>query len=205
MSVELILQSILALSMITVGQSQSPPGCPYLPGFETLQKQLPGMKGNAAVKALIRYRAEHENPVACEAIELERLISEREAAMLHLVARTAQFQAQAVYHCAAYDPKTTKCDGDVADGTAHPFSAGIQPFPAPEITPLTIVSGLRHSKLMAVYTAALPDLLDGKPATPLSRRGRTIEIDLKTKPYVLIAIFKGSGPRTYLKATWYFS
>ena len=200
----IVLQSILALFTIASSQSQSPPECPYLPAFEALLKRLPDMKVDEAIVALARYRAEHDNPAACEALELDRLMSEREASRIHLVARKTRLQAQAVYHCATYDLKTTRCDGDVADGTAHPFISGIRPLPIPDVTRLTILSRLSDAKLTAIYTSTFPDLLDGIPATRLSGQMGMIQIGRKTRPFVLIAIFKGTHLRAYLKAAWYF-
>jgi hypothetical protein len=195
-----LLLAILVLAAGACGQSTD---CPYLPAFTTLQQQLPHLPPAEAVTALERYRAAHENPAACEGLEIDRLIGSQEARMIFLSAGTARLNAQAIYHCTNYDAKTTRCDGVTIDDTAHPFSAGIQPHSLPSAARMTITSTREGSTLVAVYQARLSDLLDGKAATRLQEHEGTIVTTAPIKDAALIAIFKGTGPRPYTKAVWY--
>jgi hypothetical protein len=198
-----LLLAILGLAAGSPAWGQST-DCPYLSAFTTLQQELPKMPPGEAVTALEHYRATHENPSACEGLEVERLIGNQEARMIFLSAGTARLNAQAIYHCTTYDTRTTRCDGVTIDDTAHPFSAGIQPRRLPGAARMTIASDRKNTTLVAVYQARLSDLLDGKAATRLQQRQGTI----LSRPSVkrgtaLIAIFKGTGPRPYTKAVWY--
>lgn len=96
--------------------------CPYLPQFETLRSTVKNEPPLQSLPRLYAYLADpaNENPAACEPFEIERLIGEREIAMVTLaVEGRAPLHPDRAYHCDRIDPRTTRCDGMVADDTGH--------------------------------------------------------------------------------------
>lgn len=178
--------------------------CPYLPDFAALRPKLASMSAADAVNALRNYRASHENPVACEGFEVDQLQSERERQLITLLSGKEKLAAQAVYHCAAFDPKTTQCNGSVEDGTAHPFSAGLVPLALPQSGEFTLVARIAESTAVGVYTAPLSNLLDGKSATKIVSTSGKISVTKLKRGSALIAIFSGRKPHSFTKAVWYF-
>ena len=192
---------LIALGSAAVAQTSD---CPHHPEFTALVERLPRLRPAEAVRALERYRATHENPAACEGIEVDHLVGEQEAKMITLSAGSSRINAQAVYHCTEYDAKTTRCDGVTIDDTAHPVSAGIRPHTLGNAQQITIASTQQGVALVAVYEARLADLIDGKSAKALPERRGAVSVRPGMKDAALIAIFKGTGPRRYTKAVWYF-
>jgi hypothetical protein len=145
-----------------------------------------------AVKALEHYQATHENPAACESLELERLLEARERKLIYLLDGNSRLTAQVVYRCSKVDLKTTYCTGFSADDSAHPFSAGIHPITAHLSADPSIVCLRKGFELVAVYKLQMK-FANG-----------TVFIPKPETQHALIAIFKSPGQWGFRKAIWYF-
>lgn len=186
------------------GGQADPPQCPYLPEFKVLHRKLPAMKPARVLVALERYRANHENPAACEGIEIDRLMADQEIKLVYLTDGKTRLYAQAAYRCGELDEKTTRCDGSVADGTVFPHYVGIRPLNLTARQRMSINSEVPGIQLMGVYRASLPELIDGKTATRLEITGNTVDLGQMGKNAVLIVIFRAPAPWIYRKLVWYF-
>ncbi len=179
--------------------------CPYLPAFKTLQKRLPRMSSIDGLAALEKYRAEHENPAACEGIEIDRLKGLRESSFASLTDGITKRPAQAVFRCMQFDKATTRCDGPVLDTTAQPLSTGVR-YTAVNFNadrPLTIRFDLPGARLIGVFQARLGDLTDGKAAVALNVAKNSFAPSEAASGSVIIALFETQGEWKYRKLVWY--
>jgi len=180
--------------------------CPYLPQFKELKRNIEGMPPAAALTALHRYEADpnNDNPEACEAFALDRLMSERERKLVFLASGKTKFFAQAAFRCDAILQGTTKCNGVFEDGTAHPLSGGSRPRRLKDTLKLRIESALPDAQLAGVYLATISGLLDGEPATQIDSTAGEITLKPPASLIAVIAIFRAPPPWSYRKLVWYF-
>ena len=148
----------------TAQQTQG--ACAYLPAFQALSAQLPSLSPSQAAAALSRYVASHDNPENCEYSEIDRLLTEQETKLFRFFADETRQDAQMVYRCNQFDPRTARCDSPMADNTAHPFNAGISPLAIPDSKRITFVSALPGATLAAIYKVTLADALDWGDENP---------------------------------------
>ncbi|MET0247767.1 MAG: hypothetical protein ABW182_13535 [Sphingomonas sp.] len=178
--------------------------CPYLPQFETLRSTVENEPPLQSLPRLYAYLADpaNENPAACEPFEIERLIGEREIAMVTLaVEGRAPLHPDRAYHCDRIDPRTTRCDGMVADDTGHSDQL-------PKAGPISgrfvgsIRTTLPGTRLIGVYRARLGDNFNARPAIRLDPRR---PVSMTARPGdVLIAVFTAPAPFKLRKLVWYF-
>jgi hypothetical protein len=100
---------LAAVLLCSVAGALAQEGCPYLPEFEPLRKQLDTLSALDAVAALQKYVAEHDNPEGCELTEIDRLLGERDTALVKRVLGTREIPAQLVYRCNDFSTKTAQC------------------------------------------------------------------------------------------------
>ena len=195
---------LAALVLCFASDARAQGKCPYLPEFSALQTQIKNITAPNAVIALEKYLAAHENGQACELVEIDRLLSIKEIALIKLTAANSEIHPHSVYRCNEFNPKTAQCQSPMEDGTAHPMSAGITftPVAAPR-TAMRIVSSLPTAQLIGLYQTTLTSALDGKAAKRLPHSA-TVYWKTRHQESILIAIYKTTGPWAYRKAVWYF-
>jgi hypothetical protein len=191
-----------------VSAPESPPvaaasGCPYLPEFVSLQVELPKLSAAEAADRLSRYAGQYSNPEGCEGTELERLLNGAESQLFHLAFGDTQHAAQLTLRCNEWDEKTTRCQGPVEDGTAHPAMLGVKSLALPETLSFRVESGMKNAKLLGVHVISLADALDGKPAQRLSGESK-FELPSGTKDVAVVAAYEVQGTWRYRKVVWYF-
>lgn len=178
--------------------------CPFLPQFETLRASIAHAPPADALPVLYAYFADpaNENPAACESFEIERLIGAQERALVTLaIAGRGPIPPDAAYHCDRFDPRTTQCDGLVADDTGH--TDGLQP--STQVIGRfagRIRSALPGARLIGVYRATLGDDFRRRPAPRLSTRP-SFAATVRSGD-VLIALFAAPAPFKVRKLVWYF-
>ena len=177
-------------------------GCPYLPEFVALQAELPKLSPADVSDRLTQYASQYVNPEGCEGAEIERLLTEAESQLFHLAYADTRPAAQLVFRCDEWDPKTTRCQGPVEDGTANPSNIGLTALKMPT-SDLKLESDMKNAKLLGVYVLALADALDGKPARKLSD-GSTFALPAGSKDVAVVAVYQVDGTWKYRKAVWYF-
>lgn len=201
----ILLAALLCVAAMPVAAADN---CPFLPDYEQLRQQLPNMAAAEVVAALERYSRSHENPEACEAIEIDRQLGvfERQLFTLGTSAQALpRIAAHAVYRCNRVDLRTARCDGPVEDGTAHPMSLG-EPSARLQHVPLnaSFRAELRGSKLYRVYLVSLADALDGRAARRMVTRQGQVRIPDDARNVAIIAIYRTSGsPWRFRKAVWW--
>lgn len=181
------------------------PQCPYLPQYQRLQKQIAPLAPEAALSRLYTYSAdpENENPAACEAIDIDRAMSEREIALVALSGGGRRLPPRSVFHCDVLDFRTSNCNGIVADGTGQPDTTRILPAGRPTFFSGRIESRLPQARLIGLYRTSLAAVQAGKPPTKITPGG-SVSIRPKADGTVLIAIFTAPKPWHYRKVVWYF-
>ena len=162
---------------------------------------MPSQTPAQALAALERFDSTHDDPIACEPIEIAGLMSEQERRLIVLVDGSSPIPAQASFRCGGLTQATLACNGVVADDAASPLEAGIAPLARPLSPRIAIVSRADGLASIDVYRASLRRLLDGKAQIKLQRRGddtATADIPAGSVP---IAIFRGPKPwiRLYTK------
>lgn len=197
-----LLAATFAPYPVTAQQAQDE--CAYLPAFQKLLTQLPILSPSQAAVALAGYVSSHENPENCEYSEIDRLLAGQEVKLFGFVAGNTRQDAQVVYRCNQFDPRTARCESPMMDETAHPFSAGIPSLAMPDTRRIKLITELPGATLAAIYRVSLANALDGKVATLLSSGKSEISFPSSTKGMALIAIYKTSGPWRYRKVVWYF-
>jgi hypothetical protein len=95
--------TVLGLLVVDVATAAWANGCPYLPAFEAVRQQLPSLAPAAALAELERLSAGDENPLACESIEMARLMSEQETQLVFLVDGLTRIPEQASVRCGRLD------------------------------------------------------------------------------------------------------
>ncbi len=183
----------------------APDDCPYLPAFRALRAQLPDMSAVDAAGALSRYAASHENPEGCEYNAIDRLLSEQEIQLFRVTVGSKQINAQAIYRCNRIDPQTTKCEGPMEDGTAHPYSTGISPLTIADSAPIQVDSDLPGATLREIYRLSLAEALDAKVATPISQDAPVLPRSRDATDMVFVAIYETHDLWRYRKVVWYFT
>lgn len=177
-------------------------GCPYLPQYRAVQHQVAALPPPAAVTRLYAYLADpaNENPAGCDAMDIESDISAREIALVAVSGGGKSWPAQAAFHCAVLDPRTTRCNGLFEDGTAFPNYRRMLPPGA--TTPFSgrIDSRLPDAKLVGLYRTTMSAVRAGRAATRITP-GPSVAI---SKGMVLFAIFSAPRPWKYRKIVWYF-
>ena len=178
--------------------------CPYLPQFETLRSTVENDPPLQALPRLYGYLADPANdtPFPCEPFEVDRLIGEREVAMVTLAIKgRAPLHPDRAYHCDRIDPRTIQCNGMVADDTGHSDQL-------PKAGPIngrfvgSIRTTLPGAKLLGVYRARLGDNFNARPAIRLDPRR---PVTMTARPGdVLIALFTAPAPFKVRKLVWYF-
>jgi len=194
---------LLACAACTRPAAVEEGGCPYLPQFIELRPKLAGLPPAKAAAALQAYSATHENPQACEATEIDRLLGDLEKQLFVLVSGEQRLAAQVVFRCNQFDSQSARCDSPMADGTSHPLSFGIQPLPGPAGPNLQFQSEQPGAELIGIYQIALGDALDGKAATSLGNVS-PVAVPASSQDSALIAIYRTTGPWRYRKVVWYF-
>jgi hypothetical protein len=177
-------------------------GCPYLPEFVSLQAELPKLSAAEAADRLSQYAGQYSNPEGCEGTEIERLLNGAESQLFHLVFADTRHAAQLTLRCDEWDAKTTRCQGPVEDGTAHPAMLGVTALSLPKTPSLRVETELKNAKLLGVYVVSLADALDGKLAQQLGSEA-TFELPADVKDVAVIAVYKVEGTWRYRKAVWY--
>jgi hypothetical protein len=175
---------------------------PFLPQHAKLEATLRAASHTEALHALYAYAADpgNENPAACEAFDLDRQIGKHEAALVALVAiGHAPLHPATVFHCRTAEPRTTLCNGVVADDTVRP---GV-------VLPLTrgrytarLHSRLPRARLLGLYVTTLKDAFAARPVRRVEA-GREITIAARPHGTVLIALFSASAPFKVRKFVWY--
>lgn len=182
--------------------------CHYLPQFKALYKKLPKMSPSNALDALHRYQSNPANDNAdnvCEAMEVERLMTEREVKLVYLTDGSRSISAQSSMHCDALSDKTMKCNGISEDGTVFPLNGGIMPKALSIGRTMTVIrSDLPGSELVGAYSARLGELQDGKPVRAIPVDQGKLDLHSLQSGDVLMVIFKGPKPWAYRKFVWYF-
>ncbi len=178
------------------------PGCPYLPEFLSLRSELPGLDAAVVADRLNRYAAQYSNPEGCEGTELERLLNDAESQLFHLAFADTRYPAQLTLRCESWDARTTRCQGPVEDGTAHPTTLGLTALTLPTSS-FRLETGLKDAKLLGAYVVSLAAALDGKPAQPLSG-GSAFDLPSGTKDVAVVAIYETGGNWPFRKVIWYF-
>lgn len=145
--------------------------CPFLPQYRGLQAAIDKAPAASALRSLYRYARDpaNDSPVACEAIELDRPIAEQERTLLAVIGLAGwRLPPAAVFHFATPDPKTTRCDGIVADGTAQRDAIRIRP-PSPITEPVVarLSNSLPDAQLIGLYHTTLADAVAARPAKRL--------------------------------------
>jgi hypothetical protein len=160
----------------------------------------------ASLTALNAYAADpaNDNPNACEALELDSLITERERGLVALDFAGRKIAPGAVFHCNALQGPALVCNGITEDGTAHPLDAGTRAEPLGHAVTARLVSSLPGMVLQRLYLAATGGLLDGTSLQPLDADRSGFRLDPASKANVLIAIFKAPPPWRIRKFAWYF-
>lgn len=193
-----------ALAALSGALPAQEPACPFLPQFETLRDASARAAPADALGQLYAYFADpaNENPAACEAFEIERLIGERERALVSFErAGHAPIPADAAYHCNRFDPRTTQCNGVVADDTGH--SNGLRmTSPIDGRVVGRVRSALPGARLVGLYRATLGDDFGRRPATRLNPR-QPIAMTAG-RGEVLIALYAAPAPFKFRKLVWYF-
>lgn len=164
------------------------------------------MPSVAALRTLYAYAADpaNENPAACEAIELEEQISERERALVVLRSPThPPFRPAAAFHCNSPDPRTTQCDGVVADGTAQPDARRLSRPPSAERVVVRLVSRLQGARLIGLYRTSLFDVVRGRPVVRIDA-AQPIRIGGQPGGVVIIALYGAPAPYKVRKLVWYY-
>lgn len=196
---------VAALLCIASVPAAAADNCPYLPDYVQLRQQLHGMPPVEAVAALERYSSSHENPEACEAIEIDRQSGALERQLFTLDDGRQRVAAHAVYRCNRVDLRTARCDGPVEDGTAHPMSLG-EPSARLQHAPSNadFRTELRGSALHRVYMVSLADALDGRAARRLIVRHGKVRISEDARNVAIVAIYRTNGPLwRFRKAVWW--
>ncbi len=177
---------------------------PNLPQFETLRSTVENEPPLQTLARLYAYLADptNDSPFPCEPLEAERLIGEREIAMVTLLVEgRAPLHPDRGYHCDRIDPRTTQCNGMVADDTGHSDR-----LPGTGPTSGRFVGSVRTTlpgaRLLGVYRARLGDNFNARPASrPDPRR----PVAMTARPGdVLIALFTAPAPFKVRKLVWYF-
>lgn len=177
---------------------------PFLPQFEAMRGTIAQAPPSEALQLLYAYFANpaNENPAACEAFEIERLIGERERRLVALdIQGRAPLHPDTAYHCTRFVRRTTQCNGVVADDTGH-----IDALPTQNATPAPFVAQLRSALpgawLIGVYRATLGD---GFLERPARRLDACKPITMTPKPGdVLIALYFAPAPYKVRKLVWHF-
>jgi hypothetical protein len=202
----LLLLFTLTLRCAVAGAGEQGAACPTLPQFQSLMARLDTMDPAASLTALDAYAANpaNDNPNACEALELDSLITERERGLVVLAIGGREIGPGAVFHCNALQGRALVCNGTTEDGTAHPLAAGIRAEPLGHAVTATLVSNLPGMILQRLYLATTGGLLDGAPPKPLHADQSGFRLDPGSKANILIAIFRAPPPWRIRKFAWYF-
>jgi hypothetical protein len=178
--------------------------CPYLPAYTKMSNSIQRLPPAPAAAALEKYTQNHENPEACELIEIDRKLGELERHLFALTARRKHVKPQVVYRCNKFDSVTARCDGPMADGTAHFLGFGIAPLSSRPTERVSITTERRGAAFQAAYSTSLRDILDGKAAVRLQTGDGMVTLPGDMRNMVLIAIFKTDGLWQFRKVVWYF-
>lgn len=203
------IKQLRVLLAVAIGFASLPAAaagnCPFLPDYEQLRQQLPGMPPAQAAAALEQYSRTHENPEACEAIEIEQQLGSVERSLFTMGIAEHRVAAHAVYRCHRVEPRTARCEGMVEDGTAHPLSQGRPPaLPLESSATVDFKTDRPGATLHRVYMVTLADALDGKAARRLVMRRGKVQILSGTRSVAIIAIFRTSNsPWRFRKAVWW--
>jgi hypothetical protein len=179
------------------------PSCHHRPAFAAIEARA-AAKAPGALAQAYAYAADpaHDDPTGtCEAIAVDGLIATLERDAVSLSVGNTHLHPDAAFHCTAFDPRTTACNGLVADGTAQPQDA-TAPRPAAPAK-ATLASGLGDARLIGLYRTTIAAALDGKPAVPLPT-GPTVTLGRVPPATVLVAIYTAPAPYHYRKLVWYF-
>lgn len=203
-----MFDAIAALLAMSAGPAAThASGCPFLPQYRRLQITIAKAPAASALRSLYRYAGDpaNENPAACEAIELDRQIAQQERRLVALVATTRlRIAPDTAFHCSTPDPRTTQCDGIVADGTAQPDAVRIRaPSALRKLTTARLDSNLPDARLIGLYRSTLADVAAGRPAKRL-KPGTTIALASGPADGVLIALFTAPAPYKVRKFVWYY-
>jgi hypothetical protein len=196
---------LLALVAAAPLQAAAPPvddQCTYLPQYRALQTAIADVPPEAALPKLYAYAADpaNENPVGCDAGDIDSAISKREQSLIALDRGGAPVAPQGYSHCDKFVPRSIVCNGYVADGTGQPDGQQIMtPLPAMAKTG-TIRTRIPGARLVGLYRTTLRDVQSGRPAIKLTG---TVVPAMK-RGTVLIALFDGLKHWRYGKAVWYF-
>ncbi|WP_442681227.1 hypothetical protein ACSBM8_08695 [Sphingomonas sp. ASY06-1R] len=196
---------LFTLSQGPVAEQAS--ACPFLPQYRGLQAAIDKAPAASALRSLYRYARDpaNDNPVACEAIELDRQIAERERTLIAVISPAGwRLPPTAIFHCATPDTKTTRCDGIVADGTAQPDAIRIRP-PSPITAPVTarLSNSLPDARLIGLYHTTLADVVAARPVKRL-KAANMIRLMPGSGDRLLIALFTAPAPYKVRKFVWYY-
>lgn len=177
-------------------------GCQYLPQYRAVQHQVAALPPAVAVTRLYAYLADpaNENPAGCDATDIESNISTREIALVSVSGGGKSWPAQAAFHCAVLDRRTTRCNGLFEDGTALPNSKRILAPGTAKSFSGRVDSRLPDATLVGLYRTTLSAVRAGRAATPITA-SPSVAI---RKGMVLIAIYSAPRPWRYRKIVWYF-
>jgi hypothetical protein len=185
--------------------SHSAARCPYLKEFKNAVSVSARLPAGKAASVLEAYAGMHENPEACESVEIDRRLGLIEPQLFALSYGDKHLAAQFVSRCNEFDSATAQCRSPMEDGTAHPVELGIKPRaqrPSGTVRIMTARSGA--STLRAVYVVKLSDAIEGRAATRIQHQGDEWRLPPDLKNFALIAVFKTDGVWRYRKAVWYF-
>jgi hypothetical protein len=205
-AVFLLLCLSLLLRCAAVRSAESVTSCPTVPQFQALVNRLNTMGPAASLSALDAYVANpaNENPNACEALELDGLIAQRERSLVTLSIGGRKIAPGAVFNCNVLQGRTLACNGAVEDATAHPATSDMQFEPPQHPVAVTLMSTLPGMTLIRVYVSRTGDLLDGIPPAPLNARGSGFRLNPASNANILFAIFRAPPPWRFRKFVWYF-
>lgn len=201
------MRHLIAISLIvcSVGLSASAveeDTCPYLPEFKKLRAELGTLQPAEVVHALEQYSAHSESADTCEMYEIHSLLDEPEKSFFFLQVGTTRLPAQVIMRCNEFDSKTTTCQGPMLDGTFH-NEPRIPPLAVPS-TRFSVVSHFPAAQPVGIYRI-FRDSHEGKTVTRrLKPKQGHISLPKDAKDFVLIAVYKTSGPWPYRKVVWYF-
>jgi hypothetical protein len=201
------MRNLIAISLIICSVSLSASAveedtCPYLPEFKKLRAKLGTLQPAEVVHALEQYWKRGDQRETCEMFEIDALLDEQEKSFFFLQVGTTQLPAQVIMRCNEYESKTTTCQSPVEDKTLH----NDPPLPSLAVpaTKFSVVSNFPSAQLVGIYRRFYNDVLDGNPATRLKPKQGLVSLPKDAKHFVLIAVYKTSGPWSYRKVVWYF-